>query len=169
MHASDPCTRSPERLRILEGGLDDPRVVALIEFHLRTARAHTALCSDHGLDATHLGAPDITFWSLWDGDALLGIGALREISPDHGEVKSMHVAESNRQSGAGSALLQHIIGRARENGMRRLSLETGSWDYFHPAQTFYRKQGFSECPPFGEYGPDTNSVFMSLDLEEAGD
>ena|ERR1700731_2338168 len=167
MHASASRPRSPERLRIREGDLDDPRVVALIEFHLTTARAHTALCSDHGLGTTRLRAPDITFWSLWDGDALLGIGALREISPEHGEIKSMHVAESNRRSGAGSALLRHIVETARERGMRRVSLETGSWDYFRPAQALYRKHGFSECPPFAEYRPDSNSVFMSLELQSA--
>src|SRR4029077_11824641 len=102
-------------------------------------------------------------------DALLGIGALREISPDHGEIKSMHVAQSNRRSGAGSALLRHIIEKAREKGMHRVSLETGSWDYFRPARAFYRRHGFCECPPFAEYRPDPNSVFMSLELHSAPD
>jgi putative acetyltransferase len=169
MQASDSRPRSSAGRRILDGGLDDARVVALIEFHLRTARAHTACGSDHGLSAMHLRAPDVTFWSLWDGEELLGIGALREISPDHGEIKSMHVAPSGRRSGAGSALLRHILEKAREKGMRRVSLETGSWDYFRPAQALYRKHGFSECPPFAEYQPDPNSFFMSLDLQPPSD
>ena len=79
----------------------------------------------------------------------------------------MHTVQSFRRRGAGSAMLRHIIATARARGMSRLSLETGSWDYFRPAHAFYRSHGFVECPPFGDYVLDPNSVFMSLDLRES--
>jgi putative acetyltransferase len=146
---------------------DDPRVVDLLRIHLNSARAETAPGSAHALDLARLQSPDISFWSIWEDDTLLGIGALRRISPDHGEVKSMHTALSARRRGVGTAMLRHIIANARQSGMSRLSLETGSWEYFLPAQALYRSHGFVECPPFGEYAPDPNSVFMSLSLLDA--
>jgi putative acetyltransferase len=97
----------------------------------------------------------------------LGVGALKRLSADHGEIKSMHTAQSMRGKGAGSAMLRHIIATARVRGMSRLSLETGSWEYFRPAQAFYRRHGFVECPPFADYVLDPNSVFMSLDVRQS--
>lgn len=151
-------------MRIVEGDLDDPRVLALLGTHLSTARSATAPGSAHALDVAGLRSPAVRFWTVWEGDALVGMGALKRLSPDHGEVKSMHTDRSARQKGVGTAMLRHIIASARAEGLTRLSLETGSWDYFKPAQAFYRKHGFEECPPFGEYRLDPNSVFMSLDL-----
>ena len=153
-------------MQIVAGDLDDPRVIELLRVHVTTARANTELCSAHALDETGLKAPGINFWAIWDGEHLLGIGALRRIAPDHGEIKSMHIAVERRRTGAGSALLRHIITAAREKGIRRLSLETGATEYFRPAQTLYRKHGFSECLPFGDYVHDPNSVFMTLELEK---
>ena len=151
-------------MRIVSGGLDDPRVIALLETHLATARAETAPGSAHALDLSGLKAPGIRLWTVWDGQALLGTGALKRLSADHGEVKSMHTAEAARRRGAGSIMLRHIIARARDEGLARLSLETGAWDFFRPAHAFYRAHGFVECGPFGDYVLDPNSVFMSLDL-----
>jgi putative acetyltransferase len=151
-------------MRLRKGNLDDPQILNLIKVHLDRSRCNTARDSAHGLDASGLRAPEIDVWSVWDGERLLGIGALKRISPAHGEIKSMHVASSRRRSGAGSALLRHLIALARENGMCRLSLETGSWEYFRPARAFYLSHGFSQCGPFGDYKADPNSVFMSLDL-----
>jgi putative acetyltransferase len=149
---------------IVSGGLDDPRVLALLELHVTRARSETARGSDHALDPSELKSPEISFWAVWDEGVLLGVGALKRLTPDHGEVKSMHTAESARRRGVGSVVLQQLIAEARERGMRRLSLETGSWDYFVPARAFYRRHGFVECAPFAEYEPDPNSVFMTLDL-----
>ena len=100
-------------MRIVEGGLDDPRVIELLHVHLTRARAETAPGSAHALDLSGLRSPDVTFWSAWEGDTLLGVGALKRLSADHGEVKSMHTAESARQRGVGGAMLRHIIGSAR--------------------------------------------------------
>jgi putative acetyltransferase len=150
-------------LQIIPSGVDDPRVVDLLHVHLTSARAETAPGSAHALDLAGLRSPGISLWAAWDGETLLGFGALRRLSADHGEVKSMHVAEAARRRGIGGAMLRHIIAAAREEGMGRLSLETGSWDYFGPARALYARHGFVECLPFADYAPDPNSVFMSLD------
>jgi putative acetyltransferase len=151
-------------IRIILGDFSDPRVTDLLLIHLTTARAQTAPGSAHALDVAGLQAPDITFWTIWEDETLLGVGALKRLAANHGEVKSMHTAAPVRRKGAGSAMLRHIIAAARADGMTRLSLETGSWDYFRPARAFYARHGFLECPPFADYVPDPNSVFMSLDL-----
>jgi putative acetyltransferase len=154
-------------MRIVEGDLRDPRVVDLLHTHLTSARAETAPGSAHALDLTGLQSPEISFWTMWDDETLVGIGALKRLSADHGEIKSMHTAQSMRGKGAGSAMLRHIIATARAHGMSRLSLETGSWEYFRPARAFYQSHGFVECPPFADYVLDPNSVFMSLDLRQS--
>ena len=153
-------------MRIIQGDLSDPRVTGLLHFHLTNARAQTAPGSAHALDISGLQSPDVRFWTVWNDEELLGFGALKRLS-DHGEVKSMHVAQSMRRKGAGGAILHHIIATARASGMSRLSLETGSWEYFSPARAFYRSHGFTECPPFADYVLDPNSIFMSLDLLES--
>ncbi len=151
-------------MRIVEGGLDDPRVIELLRVHLIRARAETAPGSAHALDLSGLRSPDVTFWSAWEGDLVAGVGALKQLSADHGEVKSMHTAKEMRRRGVGAAILRHIIAAARSRGISRLSLETGSWPYFAPARALYMRHGFVECPPFGDYRPDPNSVFMTLEL-----
>jgi putative acetyltransferase len=151
-------------VRSIQGDFSDPRVVDLLHTHLTRARAETAHGSAHALDLIGLQSPDISLWTIWDDGTLLGTGALKRLSADHGEVKSMYTAQSARGSGVGSAMLRHIITTARASGMLRLSLETGSWEYFRPARAFYKRHAFVECPPFADYMPDSNSVFMSLDL-----
>jgi putative acetyltransferase len=154
-------------MRIIQGDLCDPRVIDLLQVHLTSAWAETAPGSAHALDLTGLQSPDISFWTIWDDETLLGVGALKRLSADHGEIKSMHTAQAMRGRGAGSAMLRHIIATARVSGMSRLSLETGSWEYFRPAHALYRSHGFVECPPFADYVLDPNSVFMSLELQES--
>jgi putative acetyltransferase len=154
-------------MRIVPGDLGDPRVIDLLRLHLTRARAETAPGSAHALDLTGLMSPGISFWTIWDDEALVGFGALRRLSADHGEVKSMHTVEAMRRKWIGSAMLRHIIGAARAQAMSRLSLETGSWDYFRPARALYGEYGFVECAPFGDYLPDPNSVFMTIDLRKS--
>ena len=151
-------------IRIIPGDFVDPRVAALLRVHVTQARAETAPGSAHALDLDGLRSPEISFWTTWEDETLLGCGALKRLSADHGEVKSMHTAQPMRRKGAGSAMLRHIIAAARASGMSGLSLETGSWDYFRPAQALYRSHGFVECAPFADYVLDPNSVFMTLDL-----
>ena len=123
--------------------------------------------SVHALDLTKLRAPGITFWSAWDDAGLLGCGALSELSPTHGEIKSMRTPQARRRAGAGRALLMHIIAVARERGYERLSLETGSVPAFDPAHRLYESVGFTRTGPFGAYVEDVNSVFMTLALRTA--
>lgn len=107
---------------------------------------------------------EVTFWSAWEGETVVAVGALKRLSDDHGEVKSMHTDEAARGRGVGSAMVGHIVAAARARGMSRLSLETGSWPYFRPARALYARHGFVEGGPFGEYRADPNSVFMTLEL-----
>ncbi len=150
--------------RIVDGGLDDTRVQALLAHHFNTARAETAPGSAHVLDLSGLKSPDVRFWSAWEGDCVIAVGALKRLTASHGEVKSMHTAQSHRGKGVGGAMLQHIIASAREMKLARLSLETGSWPYFNAAREMYKRHGFIECPPFDGYVLDPNSVFMTLEL-----
>jgi putative acetyltransferase len=150
-------------MEITLGDLTDPRVVDLLQYHLTSARAHTAPGSAHALDIVGLQSPNITFWTAWDRDTLVAVGALKRLTEDHGEVK-LHTILSARRKGIGSAMLKRIIAFARSRRISRLSLETGSSDYFQPAVALYRKHGFVECQPFDDYVQDPNSVFMTLDL-----
>src|SRR5229473_8688698 len=141
-------------MQITLGDLSDSRVIDLLHYHLTNSRAQTAPGSAHALDLGGLQSPDITFWTAWNGETLVAMGALKQLSEDHGEVKSMHTALAARRKGVGSAMLRHIISFAGSRGISRLSLETGSWDYFRPAVALYQSHGFVECPPFGDYVPD---------------
>lgn len=150
--------------------LDDlsrPAIHALLDEHLRSMHALGPPESVHALDLDALRRPGITFWSAWDATGLLGCGALLELDRKHGEVKSMRTPQARRRTGAGRALLMHIIGVARERGYERLSLETGSVAAFEPAHRLYESAGFTRTGPFGAYVEDPNSVFMTLDLVRA--
>jgi putative acetyltransferase len=139
-------------------------VHSLLQEHLANMYEVSPPESVHALDLAKLRTPDITFWTAWDGALLLGCGALKQLTPTHGEVKSMRTPTALRRKGAGRALLAHIVAEARSRGYRRLSLETGSMHAFEPAHRLYESFGFTDCGPFADYKPDPNSVFMSLEL-----
>ena len=141
-----------------------PRVVALLHEHLASMRAITPPEHTYALDVTRLRAPNVTFYTVWDGEQLLGCGALKELSPTHGEVKSMRTPTALRCRGAGRAVLTHILTEAKSRGYGRVSLETGSQPAFAPAHTLYRSFGFVPCVPFGDYQESPDNVFMTLDL-----
>jgi len=151
-------------MEIVKGDLDDPKIVALLEHHIVSAREVTDPGSAHALDVAGLKAPDVEFWAIWRDGEPLAVGALKRLDATHGEVKSMHTARTARRSGAGSAMLRHIIAAARAHGLARLSLETGSMAYFDPAVAMYRKHGFTNCPPFAGYREDPNSLYLTLEL-----
>jgi putative acetyltransferase len=153
-----------EFVRIIPGDLTDPRIVDLLHTHVTTALAQSPRESCHAFDVTELQRPEVSFWAAWDGDQLLGVGALVDLGGGHGEVKSMHTAKAARGLGVGSAMVRHIVATARERGYRRLSLETGSMEYFAAARALYARHGFIVCEPFEGYKPDLNSVFLTLDL-----
>ncbi len=141
-----------------------PDVFALLEEHLRNMHELSPPESVHALDVSALQRPEITFWSVRDGGLLLGCGALKELDPEHGEVKSMRTPQAMRRRGAGRLVLNHIVEEARRRGYKRLSLETGSMEAFRPAWQLYESIGFRHCGPFADYRPDPNSVFMTLEL-----
>ncbi|MBO0766497.1 MAG: GNAT family N-acetyltransferase [Hyphomicrobiaceae bacterium] len=148
--------------------LQGPRIADLLAAHVAFCRASSPPESTHVLDLDALRSPEITFWSAWDGDSLLGCAALKELDIAHGEVKSMHTAVQQRGRGVGLGLLLHIVAEARSRAYRRLSLETGSKPAFAPARALYARLGFVRCPPFAGYRLDPNSVFMTLDLAGVG-
>jgi len=146
---------------------DDPRrgdVVALLERHLDFARSVTPPEDVHALDLDGLTGPEITFVSLRDDGRLLGIGAIKQLDPNHVELKSIHTAEEARGNGVGRAIVEHLIGLARERGAGQVSLETGSMDEFAPSRSLYSRVGFVECGPFAEYVPSRNSTYMTMEL-----
>jgi putative acetyltransferase len=144
--------------------LRHPAVIALLQEHLDWMHRTSPLESVHALDLDALRHHDISFWAAWDGDALAGCGALRQLEAGHGEVKSMRTARTHLRRGVAAAMLDHILGEARQRGYARLSLETGSMAYFAPAHALYARAGFVPCAPFGDYVEDPNSVFMTRAL-----
>ena len=136
----------------------------LLEEHLQSMRALSPPESCHVLDLDKLRLPEITFWSAWEDGVLMGCGALKELDPLHGEIKSMRTPNAQRRRGAARAILTHVIEQARLRRYRRLSLETGSMEAFKPAHRLYESFGFTVCGPFGDYVVDPNSVYMTRHL-----
>ena len=150
---------------------DDPRaedVRELLERHLAYANANTAREDVHALDADSLLDPSVTFFSLRVDGELLGVAALKRLDGRHAEIKSMHTAEEARGRGVGRAMVDHLIGVARDSGFRRLSLETGAGPAFAAARSLYAGAGFKPCGPFGHHGPSPNSAYMTLSLDGRG-
>ncbi len=141
--------------------LQGSQIRALLKRHLDEMSAASPPESVHALDLEGLRAPEITFWSIWEGDQLLGSGALKQLDAEHGEIKSMHVHSDARGKGVADKMLNHILDTARARCYTRLSLETGSMKEFAPARKLYEKYGFTQCPVFGDYQPDVNSICMT--------
>ncbi|MBX6750529.1 MAG: GNAT family N-acetyltransferase [Micromonosporaceae bacterium] len=152
-------------MRIEVDDLTAPEIAKLLTEHLADmAEATPDPRSRHALDLDGLRAPGITVWSVWDGDKLVGCGALKRLDDTHAEVKSMRTVAHRRRSGVASTVLTHIIEQARSMGYTRLSLETGSGPFYEPARKLYERFGFTYCEPFADYRPDPNSVFMTRTL-----
>jgi putative acetyltransferase len=141
--------------------LSGPQIAAFLDAHVQEMRSTTPPESKHALDLDGLRQPEVTFWSILDGDTLVGCGAIKRLDAGHAELKSMRTSPARKRSGIASLLLEHIIGEARRMGFTRLSLETGAAEFFLPARKLYEKFGFDYCEPFADYRPDPNSVFMT--------
>jgi len=139
-----------------------PDVHQLLSEHLADMFATSPAESVHALDHSALSHESITFWTAREDGVLLGCGALKRLSPGQAEIKSMRTTASARGRGVATLLLEHIVAAAARLGYERLSLETGTEDYFAPARRLYARHGFTECPPFGDYTLDPHSVFMEL-------
>ncbi len=144
--------------------LTSEAIAELLTEHLQDMYAASPPESVHALDLTKLRKPEISFWCVWDGEELMGCGALKELTPQHAEIKSMRSANRFRGRGVGKAMLQHILQVARERNYARLSLETGTQDFFIPARKLYEGFGFEYCGPFGDYKEDPYSAFMTKSL-----
>lgn len=144
--------------------LSAPEIQVLLEEHLQNMTALSPPESVHALDLTGLRKPEITCWTVWSDNKLLGCGALKELDPQHGEIKSMRTAAAHRRKGVAKALLTHIVTEARARQYTRLSLETGSMKAFEPAHRLYESFGFKYCLPFADYLDDPNSLFMTKTL-----
>ena len=149
---------------IRSGGLDDPQVIALLDLHAREMSDHSPPGTCHFLDLAGLKTPDITFLSAWDGDTLLGVGAVKALGDGTGEVKSMRTAAGATGRGTGATILRHIIALAQVRGYTALKLETGTGPLFEAAHGLYRRYGFVPCPPFAGYIETDFNRFYALDL-----
>ncbi len=151
-------------IRIEQDDPGSPDVRELLSGHLADMYATSPADSVHALDPAALSDPAITFWTARQDSELLGCGALKQLEPGQGEIKSMRTAVHARGRGVATLLLARILEDARRSGYERLFLETGSQDFFAPARRLYQRDGFIECPPFAGYVLDPNSVFMTLEL-----
>lgn len=151
----------------MEIHLDDlthPAVLDLLREHLQGVAQYSPPESIHALGIDALRQPDITFWSVWHDQQLMGCGAIKQLDTRHGEIKSMRTSSGHLRKGVAAHLMNHIIEEARRRQYRRLSLETGSMAGFEPARRLYTGFGFEPCRPFANYIDDPNSVFMTLAL-----
>ncbi len=151
-------------INILPDDLSGEPIRALLRLHLDEMHAWSPPESVHAMPVDRLRQPDVAFFAAWDGPRLSGCGALKHLDPSHGELKAMRVHPDFRGTGIGSALLTHLLAEARARGYRRVSLETGRTEPFHPAHALYRSRGFAECPPFADYREDPFSICMTLAL-----
>jgi len=148
-------------MQIRVDDLASPQVIGLLQTHLQNMALHSPPESVHALDLAGLRRPEITFWGVWQGDELMGCGAIRELDSRHGEIKSMRTATSHLRKGVAARLLHHILEVADRRCYERLSLETGSMAAFAPARNLYARFGFEPCGPFSDYVEDPYSVFMT--------
>ena len=157
-----------ESFVILQDDLLDPRVAEFLGEHLQDMRRVSPPESVHALDLEGLRRPEVTFWTLWqmagDERSLAGTGALKRLAPHHAEIKSMRVRTDLRGQGLAAHLLTHLMSQARQAGLHRLSLETGSQPFFAPARALYQRHGFVACPPFGDYHDDPASCFFTCSI-----
>ncbi len=144
--------------------LRGPDIAALLQEHLRDMQRVSPPESVHALDLENLRQPEITFWTIWDGDIVAGCGAIKALDAQHAAIKSMRTTSSHRRQGVATQLLRHLLDTAKQRGYTRVSLETGSMDFFMPARALYASFGFAYCPPFADYTEDPNSVFMTKTL-----
>ena len=149
-------------LKSIEGNFDNPEVHELLIKHFIELRSVSPEGSTHVLDIAGLKDPFIKFWSLWDENNLIGIGALKFLDKEHGEFKSIRVSDKFKDKRNGSKIINHLINEAKKLNIKRLSLETGAGEFFLAARKLFNKCGFKTCKPFSHYKNDINSVYMTM-------
>ena len=151
-------------MKSIENNFDDAEVNELLTKHFIELRSVSPEGSTHVLDIPGLKDPTIKFWSLWDGESLVGCGALKLLEKEHGEFKSIRVADKFRKDGMGEKIISHLIDQAKQIGIKKLSTETGAGECFAPARKLFKKFGFEECKPFAHYKEDPNSCYYTLNI-----
>ena len=151
-------------MKSLENNFDHPEVNSLLTKHFIELRSVSPEGSAHVLDIPGLKISSIKFWSLWDNDHLIGCGALKFLSEKHGEFKSIRVADKHRKKGMGEKIILHLITEAKKIGIKKLSVETGTGEFFLPARKLFMKFGFKSCKPFAHYKEDPNSCYFDLEI-----
>ncbi len=151
-------------MKSVEGNFDNLEVNKLLLKHFNELRNVSPAGSTHVLDIEGLKVKSIKFWSLWENNKLMGCGALKFLEIDHGEFKSIRVADEFRKKGYGIKIINHLIFEAKKLGIKKLSIETGTGDFFLPARKLFKVCGFEKCDPFSHYKEDPNSCYMSLKL-----
>ena len=149
-------------IKSIEGNFDDPKVNELLIKHFIELRSASPKGSTHVLDIAGLKDPSIKFWSLWVENELMGIGALKFLNKEHGELKSIRVSDRYRSKGYGLKVINYLINEAKKLKIKKLSLETGAGEFFYSARKLFNKCNFKTCEPFSHYKNDINSVYMSL-------
>ena len=152
-------------MKSIEGNFEHLKVNDLLVKHFKELKSVSPEGSAHVLDISGLKDPSIKFWSIWEENTLIGCGALKFLDENHGEFKSIRVVDDYRKKGYGFKIINHLIEEAKKLNVKKLSLETGSGDFFLPARKLFQKVGFEKCSPFAHYKEDTNSCYMSLDLK----
>ena len=153
-------------MKSIEGNFDDPKVNDLLIRHFKELRSVSPEGSAHVLDIPGLKVSSIKFWSVWEKDTLLGCGALKFLSENHGEFKSIRIVDDFRKKGYGFKIINHLIEEAKKLNIEKLSLETGAGNFFLPARKLFQKVGFKICTPFAHYKEDSNSCYMSLEIKK---
>ena len=151
-------------MHILPGDFDNPKIRDLLRIHLEGMHANSPPGHVFALDWSGLQKPGINFYALWQGENLLGCGALKDLGGGVGEIKSMRTHPDHTRKGVAERILLHILKTARDRGYIRLSLETGSGPSFDAALALYRKHGFSDGGAFGDYVQSEFNQFQHLDL-----
>ena len=151
-------------MKSVEGNFENPEVNELLNKHFIELRSVSPEGSAHVLDIIGLKDKSIKFWSLWDNNQLIGCGALKFLGKNHGEFKSIRVADKFRKLGIGEKIIEHLIGEAKKLEISKLSIETGAGNFFLPARKLFSKFGFKKCAPFAHYKEDPNSCYYTLDL-----
>jgi putative acetyltransferase len=159
-----PADTARVHVRIQRADFSDEALPPFLQAHLDELEPTAPAESRHALDIEALRRPNVRLWVAYDGTRLVGTGALAALEPGHDELKSMRTLPAVRGRGIGARLLEHMLADARRRAVRRVSLETGSMDFFAPARALYAKAGFVSCAPFGDYTDDPNSAFMTLEL-----
>ena len=150
----------------IEGNFDNSEVNELLLYHFKELRSVSPEGSTHVLDIPGLKDPSIKFWSIWEDSKLVGCGAIKLFDQKHGEFKSIRVTNEFRKKGYGEKILKHLLIKAKNLNLRKLSIETGSGDFFKPARKLFKKTGFTVCEPFAHYKVDINSVYLTMIIDD---